>query len=203
MPQQTRSRGRVERILEVAAELVVDGGVESINTRVIAAAAGIPVASLYQYFGDKEDILLELLRQDVAEMDQQVADDLAALEVLTVHAIVETTLRAFVTVYHRHPALVVIFMRGRTNQAVRDFCRRHNQKRARDLFGLASRAGMVVGDSTGLYAELAVEVTDRLFQIAFETSLEADPHVVDEAIALVSSYLEGHATSAGIAGVTL
>lgn len=203
MPQQTRSRGRVERILEVAAELVVAGGVESINTRVIAAAAGIPVASLYQYFGDKEDILLALVRQDVAEMDRQVADDLDALEVLTVHAIVETTLRAFVTVYHRHPALVVIFMRGRTNQTVRDFCRDHNKARAGDLFALARRAGMVFEDSTGLYAELAVEVTDRLFQIAFEESLEADPLVVEEAISMVSSYLEGHATPSGIAGVTL
>ena len=135
-------------------------------------------------------------------MDRQVTEDLAALEVLSVRSVVETTMRGYVSVYHRHPSLVVIFMRGRTNPAVGEFCRRHNQVRARRLFTLASRAGMVAGDSTGLYAELAVEVTDRLFQIAFAGSLRADPPDVDEAIALVTSYLETHATPAGVVGVT-
>ena len=76
MPQQVRSRDRVERILEVTGELVVAGGVESVTTRAIAAAAGIPVASLYQYFADKESILLALVERDLAEMDAQVAEDL-------------------------------------------------------------------------------------------------------------------------------
>ena len=133
MPQQTRSRGRVERILEVTAELVVADGVESINTRSIAAAAEIPVASLYQYFGDKEQILLALVQRDVAELEAQVNRDLGRLEVLSVRSIVETTIRAFVKVYHRNPSLVVIFMRGRTIPAIRDFCRRHNQQMAREL----------------------------------------------------------------------
>ena len=202
MPQQTRSRGRVERILEVTARLVVEGGVESINTRTIAAAADIPVASLYQYFGDREQILLALVERDVADLDQQVKHDLARLPVLSVRTIVETTIRAFVKVYHRNPSLVVIFMHGRTIPAIRDFCRRQNQQMARDLFAVARRSGMVVSDSTGRYAELAVEVCDRLFQIAFERSLRADPLVVDEAVVLVTSYLETHATPAGIAGVS-
>jgi AcrR family transcriptional regulator len=192
----------VERILEVTAELVVADGVESINTRSIAAAAEIPVASLYQYFGDKEQILLALVQRDVAEQEAQVNRDLGRLEVLSVRSIVETTIRAFVKVYHRNPSLVVIFMRGRTIPAIRDFCRRHNQQMARELFAIARRSGMVVSDSTARYAELAVEVCDRLFQLAFERSLRADPLVVDEAVVLVTRYLETHATPAGIAGVS-
>ena len=134
MPQQTRSRGRVERILEVTAELVVAGGVESINTRTIAAAADIPVASLYQYFGDKEQILLALVERDVAELTRRSTTTSRRLEVLSVRSIVETTIRAFVKVYHRNPSFVVIFMHGRTIPAIRDFCRAHNQRMARDLF---------------------------------------------------------------------
>ena len=42
---------------------------------------------------------------------------------------------------------------------------------------------------------------DRLFQIAFEDSLTGDPHVIDEGVALVTGYLETHATRQGIAGV--
>ena len=66
VPQQVRSRDRVERILEVAGEIVVADGVEAVTTRAIAAAAGLPVASLYQYFADKEAVLLALVERDVA-----------------------------------------------------------------------------------------------------------------------------------------
>jgi AcrR family transcriptional regulator len=200
-PQQMRSRDRVARILEVAGDLVVSGGVEGVNTRVIASAAEVPVASLYQYFADKDEILLALVEGYIAEMDQQVLDDLADAAPTTVRAMVETVMRAFVKVYHRRPAFVVIWMRGRTNPAVRDFCREHNRRMAQSLFVRAREAGMVHADSTGLYAELAVEVADRVFQIAFEDSLLGDPHVIDEGIALVTSYLETHATPQGITGV--
>lgn len=196
-----RSRDRVERMLQVASRIVVDGGVEAVNTRAVASAAGVPVASLYQYFADKDSILLALVRRDVAEMDAQVAQDLGELPVLSVRSMVETTMRAFVKVYHRRPTFVVIWFRGRTNAAVNDFCRAHNQEVARNLFEVARSAGMVDPQSRGLYAELAVEVADRVFQIAFEDSLIGNPHVIEEGIALVTAYLETHATPDGIAGV--
>ena len=201
VPQQVRSRDRVERILEVAAELVVDKGVEGVTTRAIAAGAELPVASLYQYFADKEAVLLALVERDIAEIDAQVEEDLASLTVLSVRSMVETTMRAFVKVYHRRPSFVVIWFRGRTNVAVQEFVRAHNRRMARDLFQIARSAGMVVEGSDGLYAELAVEVADRIFQLAFESSLTGDPHLIDEGVALVTAYLETHATPAGIAGV--
>jgi hypothetical protein len=106
---------------------------------------------------------------------------------------VSTIMRAFEKVYTRRPAYVVIWMRGRTNPAVAEFCRERNRGMARQLFAVARRAGIVDPASTGLYAELAVEVADRIFQIAFEGSLSGDRHVIDEGIAMVTAYLETHA----------
>jgi transposase len=57
-PTQRRSRERVERILDVAAELITEYGVAGLSTRAIATRADVPVASLYQYFADKEEIVL-------------------------------------------------------------------------------------------------------------------------------------------------
>jgi len=171
VPQQVRSRDRVQRILEVAGEIVVHKGVEGVTTRAIAAGADLPVASLYQYFADKEAVLLALVERDIAEIDAQIEEDLASLTVLSVRTMVETTMRAFVKVYHRRPSFVVIWFRGRTNVAVQEFVRAHNRRMASDLFNIARSAGMVVEGSDGLYAELAVEVADRIFQLAFESSL--------------------------------
>ena len=72
VPRQERSRRRVEGLLDAAARLVVERGVEALTTRDIAEAAGAPVASLYQYFADKDDILLALVERDMAEMDERV-----------------------------------------------------------------------------------------------------------------------------------
>jgi AcrR family transcriptional regulator len=190
----------VQRILEVAGEIVVEQGVEAVTTRAIAAGAGLPVASLYQYFADKEAVLLALVERDIAEMDAQVEEDLGALTVLSVRSMVEATMHAFVKVYRRRPSFVVIWLRGRTNVAVQEFVRAHNRRMAQELFHIAQSAGMVVEGSDGRYADLAVEVSDRIFQIAFESSLLGDQHVIEEGIALVTAYLETHATQAGIDG---
>ena len=202
VPQQLRSRGRVLRILEVAAELVVESGVEAVSTRNIAARAGIPVASLYQYFADKEEVLLALVERDIAEMDEQVAEDLEALTTLSVRAVVDTTMRAFLKVYRRRPSFVVIWFRGRTNVAVTDFVRAHNRRMAAELFEMVHAAGLVREGSDGLYAELAVEVADRIFQLAFETGLVGDDRVIDEGIELVTAYLETHTTPDGLTGIS-
>jgi AcrR family transcriptional regulator len=201
VPQQSRSIERVERILDAAAQLVVSDGVDALTTRGVAALAEVPVATLYQYFADKDEILLALVERDIAEMDAEVAADLGALEVLSIGSIVETTMRAFVKVYLRRPAFVVIWMRGRTNAAIRDFCRDHNQAVAADLYRLARDAGLLKPGTRRLHAELAVEVGDRVFQLAFETKLRGDKTVISEGVELVRGYLEGHASAAGLEGV--
>ena len=197
VPQQARSKERVERILDAAADLVATRGVEGLSTRGIAESASIPVASLYQYFADKEDILLALVERDIEAMDTQVMTDVGALEAPTIPDIVETTMRAFVKVYHRSPAFVMIWLRGRTNHAIRRYGRDHNRQVARDLFDLASGLGLLTDEARPEYAEIAVEIGDRLFQLAFETDLNGDPVVLAEAEKMVANYLGLYATPAG------
>lgn len=168
-----------------------------LSTRAIAGEAGVPVASLYQYFADKEEIVLALVERDVAEMDEQVAQAVASLEVVTIRSVVEATMRAFVSVYHHRPAFVVIWWHGRTNPAVQRFCREHNRRVAHYLFEFATAAGLLRPGTDRLVAELGVEVGDRVFQVAFEENLNGDERVIAEGIELVAAYLERHAAFAG------
>ena len=119
--------------LAAAERLVVEMGVEALSTRDVARVAEVPVASLYQYFADKEDVLLALAERDMAEMDEQVAADVAALPSLDLPALVRATIGAFVAVYRRRPAFVVIYLRGRTNTALAQYGRVHNARLAASL----------------------------------------------------------------------
>lgn len=201
VPAQERSRRRVEDLLDAAAKLVVTHGVESLTTRDIAAEAGVPVASLYQYFADKEALLLALAARDMDEMDAQVVSDLAGVEVLSVDSLVRTTMQAFVSVYHRRRAFVEIYLRGRTNPAVSRFGREHNARVAEMLRAFAIDAGIADPELPLHVAVLAVEVGDRVFQLAFERTWGGDAALVEEGILLVTSYLERYATPAGLAGI--
>jgi AcrR family transcriptional regulator len=201
VPRQARSRRRVEGILDAAARLVVERGVDALSTRDIAQAAEVPVASLYQYFADKEAVLLALAARDMEEMDAQVAGDLAELEILTVAGVVRTTMRAFVTVYHRRRAFVEIYLRGRTNAAVSRFGREHNAQIAGTLHDFAVEAGLARPELTPDMTLLAVEVGDRVFQLAFENDPAGDPVLIEEGIAMVTAYLERYATPAGLRGI--
>jgi AcrR family transcriptional regulator len=196
-----RSRERVEKILDAASQVVVAGGVESLTTRSVATASGVPVASLYQYFSDRDAILLALVERDTAEMDEQVRADLGALETLSIATVVETTMRAYTSVYARRPDFLEIWGRGRLNSSVNDYGRQHNRRTAAELREFAIAAGLARPDTPLAATELAVEIGDKVFQLAYETNPVGDAFVIDEGIAMVTAYLLNYATPAGIAGV--
>lgn len=99
-PTGARGKRRQELILDTAAELLAEAGIEAITTNAIAANARISVGSVYQYFANKEAILSALgdyyleklgrntvaaLQQDVAglsmaEMVDRVIDPMIAFE---------------------------------------------------------------------------------------------------------------------------
>lgn len=193
VPRQARSRQRVEDILDAASRLVLERGVDALSTRSIAEAAQVPVASLYQYFADKESVLLSLVDRDMAEMDEQVLADLAEADPSSIGEVVATTMRAFTKVYARRPAFVEIWLRGRGNAAIRRRGREHNTEIAETLRTYAVDSGLTTRDVPPVVALLAVEVGDRVFQIAYETDIGGDPEVVEEGIRMVTAYLHEYA----------
>lgn len=59
-PQQSRSKERVNQILDVAEQMLIEVGYKDTTTRAIAVRCKIPVGSLYQFFPDKDAIILAL-----------------------------------------------------------------------------------------------------------------------------------------------
>lgn len=68
VPQQARSRRTRERVLAAAVSCFEQLGYDETNTAHIARRAHIAVGTLYGYFRDKREILLELLQGTVKEI---------------------------------------------------------------------------------------------------------------------------------------
>jgi AcrR family transcriptional regulator len=60
-PGQARSQETVDVILEASARILESDGLRGFNTNAIAARAGVSIGSLYQYFPNKDSIVLALI----------------------------------------------------------------------------------------------------------------------------------------------
>ena len=58
VPGQARSQETVSVILEASARILESDGLRGFNTNAIAERAGVSVGSLYQYFSNKDAIVL-------------------------------------------------------------------------------------------------------------------------------------------------
>ena len=65
IPQQARAGETVSLILEATAQVLEAGGLPAFTTNAVAERAGVSIGTLYQYFADKNAILLALARQQM------------------------------------------------------------------------------------------------------------------------------------------
>ena len=72
-PTQRRSVGTVNVILDAAAHILEEYGLEGYTTNSIAERAGISIGSCYQYFPTKEAITVALATREMAQLGQELA----------------------------------------------------------------------------------------------------------------------------------
>ncbi|MEU6719138.1 TetR/AcrR family transcriptional regulator [Nonomuraea sp. NPDC046802] len=73
-PRQQRSRETVAAILEAAAQLFQRHGYSQTTTNKVAERAGVSIGSLYQYFPNKDALLVALAEHYLAEADARISE---------------------------------------------------------------------------------------------------------------------------------
>ncbi len=68
-PRQARATHTYEAILTAAAQILDRHGEADFTTNKIAARAGVSIGSLYQYFKNKQDILVALAEREECQLD--------------------------------------------------------------------------------------------------------------------------------------
>ena len=103
-PRQARARITFDAIIEAATQLLREGGLAALNTNAIAERAGVSIGSLYQYFPNKDALMVEMIRREQQSHVARLAAALPFVEALdldeTVHLLVRTAMA-----HHREDAL--------------------------------------------------------------------------------------------------
>jgi len=120
-PQQARSRDRVDAILAAARELIGERGNDAVSMREIAARARVPIASVYDYFADKNEILRQLMVGYMGKIQVRLATILAAVETPAelFHAI-DSMVDAMVAIFREERELPTIWGAVQANTSLRN-----------------------------------------------------------------------------------
>jgi AcrR family transcriptional regulator len=198
VPVQARSRERVERVLDTAAQLVDELGPEAVTTASIAAAAGVSIGWLYDFFPNREsvfDAVVERSFEKVTPIAESVHASMPAADWRETLEAVVWTLFDF---YRDEPGFRVLwFSRFQSAAMVA-------RNRQLDLAGVGRayermhRRGLeLVGVDPEHAIHLVIGIIDKGLDLAFLLDPEGDRDLIDQTIVAAIAYLERYAADEG------
>ncbi len=99
-PRQARSKATVAAILEAAAQLLREGGLDRMNSNAVAERAGVSIGSYYQYFPNRDALMVELIRREQRGHLERVRAAVSASEGLDLAQTVRVLVRAAMAHHH-------------------------------------------------------------------------------------------------------
>ncbi|WP_026909439.1 TetR/AcrR family transcriptional regulator [Patulibacter minatonensis] len=195
-PVQERSVATVDAIVEAAAQVFARHGYEAGTTNRIAERAGVSIGTVYQYFPDKDAIL-------VALVEEHLDGALAALTPLLTDLVVRSPpveegiprmLQALVELHRRHPALHrVLFEEAPRPEALRHRLDRTVGAAVDAVTGYLESRPEVLPPDRRLAAQLVVQIGETVtHNLVINPRDGADPEsYVRETEVLLVRYLTG------------
>ncbi|KUH94531.1 TetR/AcrR family transcriptional regulator [Mycobacterium sp. IS-3022] len=192
---QRRGIARMETILATAESLLAAQGYAAATLKGIGEHAGIPTASLYHYFTDRQQLDAELGRRHVRALDERFAEALNHPQVQTLRDAVDAMIEPLLTYCREHPSIVQLWFVGRSS-VLRELADGFDESWAEQLWRFLVARSLIRPDTPRFVVQLAFKVGDRIFDIAFQRSPTGDDATIDEGFRVVTAYLETYAPPA-------
>lgn len=177
-PVQERSRQTVTRILDAAAAIADEQGVDAATTRAIADRAGVSPPSLYRFFADREAILDELLEQHCAALDARCVEAETTWRIDSIADLLNNQLDLHVHYYRRYPSAARLWMGGRTSPTVTRHVRARMQNLAARVHAILVDRGLIPSDTDPRAMLVAVEMADRVLELSFRDNADFDEQIL-------------------------
>ncbi|HSL56544.1 MAG TPA: TetR/AcrR family transcriptional regulator [Acidimicrobiales bacterium] len=179
-PVQRRSRERVDAILAAATELLAEVEGTEITTTTIAARAGVPVGSLYEYFVDREAVIDAVAARMLDRHDEHLRAALTAAPE-SLEAMVDALYAAYADFYRAEPAFISLRLSSLYTREHRSWVVERIDHLLADVVKVGADAG-VLPDDPGLVDRLQLvwAVGDAVLQVGYRSDPRGDPAVIAE-----------------------
>ena len=106
MPRQARSLHTVDVILTAAAQVLVERGYAKTSTNHVAKIAGVSIGSLYQYFRNKDELILAVVDRHASSILDLLQSTMADYADADLDVAVRQFVKAMVAVHQFAPDVV-------------------------------------------------------------------------------------------------
>ncbi|MBA2812343.1 TetR/AcrR family transcriptional regulator [Streptomyces sp. KM273126] len=190
-PVQRRSAERLTRILDACADLLDEVGYDALSTRAVALRAGVPIGSVYRFFGNKRAMADALAERNLDRFTERVTERLRDTGKATGggwRTAMDAVLDEYLDMKRTAPGFALVDFGNQIPVGARHA--KPNTRVADRLSRLLSGYIDRTPDEDLRRAFLvAVETADTLVHLAFRVSPEGDARIIEEARELLRAYL--------------
>ncbi|MEU8891801.1 TetR/AcrR family transcriptional regulator [Streptomyces sp. NPDC048442] len=187
-PVQQRSAERLTRILDACAALLDEVGYEELSTRAVAARAGVPIGSVYRFFGNKRALADALALRNLDHYAERVGAGVAALAGADWRGAIDVVLDEYLAMRRSVPGFTLVDF-GMQIPLGRPADESNHRVADRLTTLLSAHIGRTPDEELRRTFLVAVEAADAVLQLAFRSAPSGDPEVVQEARELLRAYL--------------
>ncbi len=188
-PVQQRSADRLARILDACAELLDETGYENLSTRAVALRAGVPIGSVYRFFGNKRAMAIALAHRNLDRYAEGIAARLAGLPAADWRPAVDAVLDEYLAMKRSVPGFALVDFGVPAPPPEGPAAPPNPRAPPRLTELLAAHLGLTPDAALARAVLVAVEATDALIQLAFRSDPAGDPDIVAETRAMMQAYL--------------
>ena len=188
-PSQERSRRRFDDILRAARALLVEVGFEAFTSEQVALRAGVPIGSLYQFFGNKYAIICELDRLDTANVEKALEDFASEIPTLDWAQLLEKLLDHLATLWRTDPSRRAVWLAMQATPPTRAIAAGHERQLATRVQGVL--APLTPGSASShrqTLAEVIVHVTYSMLNFSIRDG-QSHPDAVVQLKSMLTHYL--------------
>lgn len=183
-PMQKRSIERVEQILDAVESLVVETGTDCVTTTQVSERMGIAVGTIYQYFDDRDDLLIAAHDRMLSRLATELTAEVAELDLLDSRSI-DRIIRSFVRKAHEHPGYIALL-----NFSYSFKTTRHTEVKTEDFIGHLIRLFLFtwvpdLSESEEMVARTIIAniLTVMTNVLLLETDADAQERLLEELVA--------------------
>ncbi|MGW1748687.1 TetR family transcriptional regulator [Streptomyces sp. NPDC002092] len=187
-PVQRRSAERLTRILDACADLLDEVGYDDLSTRAVALRAGVPIGSVYRFFGNKRQMVDALAQRNLERFTEQVTERLKSAGDGGWRSAMDAVLDEYLAMKRTAPGFSLVDFGNQIPVGARNSEPNHRvADRLTDL--LSGYLDREPDDDLRRTFLIAVETADTLVHLAFRVAPEGDEKIIEEARELLRAYL--------------
>lgn len=192
-PVQRRSADRIASLLDTAARLIDDSGIDGVTTSDVAAASGSSVGVVYRYFPNIQSLLHELAERNLRRFSDRVfGSRAAAAGDWTV--VLDRAIDAYVDLARNEPGFRALGFGDVIAKRFIHVDAGYSAVLAREFNQLlVKECGLAPSEELTFDLEVIAEIGDALLTRAFRYDRHGDPRFIAKLRAIVTETIATHA----------